>query len=55
MNNFGIGEIDTAYEEHDPNARIYDINMKIGEFQTIEERREWEKGIFKNLITFQMF
>lgn len=48
MNNFGIGEIDTAYEEHDPNARIYDINMKIGEFQTIEERREWEKGIFKN-------
>ena len=48
MNNFGIGEIDTAYEEHDPNARIYDINMKIGEFQTIEERREWEKGVFKN-------
>jgi len=48
MNNFGIGEIDTAYKEHDPNARIYDINMKIGEFQTIDERREWEKGVFEN-------
>ena len=25
-----------------------DINMKIGEFQTIDERREWEKGVFEN-------
>jgi hypothetical protein len=48
MNNFGIGEIDAAYEELGPDARIYDINMAIGEFQTIEERREWEKGVFTN-------
>ena len=48
MHNFELGEIDTAYSEFDPNARIYDINMPFGEYQTLEERRKWEKGIFSN-------
>tara|TARA_B110000008_G_scaffold114265_2_gene116984 strand:+ start:6031 stop:6957 length:927 start_codon:yes stop_codon:yes gene_type:complete len=48
MNNFGLGEVDLAYAEYNPNARIYDINMPIGEYHTLEQRREWEKGVFAN-------
>ena len=48
MNNFGLGEVDLAYSEYTPTARIYDINIPYGEFQTLEQRREWEKEIFTN-------
>ena len=48
MNNFGLGEIDLAYAEHHPKAKIYDINMPIGEYHTLEQRREFEKGVFAN-------
>lgn len=48
MSNFERGDLDKAYQDFLPNAKLFDINLPFGESRSIEEHKKMSQELYKN-------